>query len=149
MAWNNRSAARHAAQMTMESSLSTETAVRNRVVGALPSVRRSGDQWILVFAGQACEVDDDRAVRLLATLIAQPGEEISALALEQSLLPTRGGRAAQRQLHDARERACAAVTQAIEDGLAAIAGQHPALARHLRASLRIGVLCRYEPGEGC
>jgi hypothetical protein len=119
----------------------------DRFAEGLQLYRGTGNTWSLVFDGQACRLEDAGGVRLLASLLAHPNEEISALVLEQNLLRQQdlSPASARRQLHDARERARAAVGEAIDDVLDTVARQHPALARHLRASLQLGVHCAYVP----
>lgn len=52
-----------------------------------------------------------------------------------------------RSFPDAAERARKAVGNRIRSALRRIEGHHPELARHLRASLQLGMFCSYRPGE--
>jgi hypothetical protein len=52
-----------------------------------------------------------------------------------------------RRLGDAGERARKAVTARIRDSLARLDQRHPALAQHLRQSIRTGAACSYQPPE--
>jgi hypothetical protein len=124
-----------------------DAAMDDRYTAGLHSFRGAGNAWTLVFEGRACRMEDASGVRVLTILLSHPNEEISALVLEQSFLRPHDGRSGRRQLHDARERACAAVSEAVEATLRTIASQDPALARHLRASLRIGMHCAYVPAS--
>lgn len=54
-----------------------------------------------------------------------------------------GGRA--RAKGSSAERARSAVTQRIRSTIRRLEDQHPALGRHLRASVRTGTYCAYEP----
>jgi hypothetical protein len=54
-----------------------------------------------------------------------------------------GGR--ERKMGDSSERARSAVTWRIRHAIKKLAVVHPALARHLRVSLKTGVFCSYEP----
>jgi hypothetical protein len=82
----------------------------------------------------------------LALLLTHPHEDISSLALEHSGhdpgADEHGGRVAP---HDTRERARINVTRAIGTALQRIAATHPALGRHLTATIRTGIFCRYTP----
>lgn len=79
--------------------------------------------------------DVERAARARAERDAIVGELESALGL--------GGRS--RRLGDETERARKAVRARIRLTLDRIEQEHPALARHLRASVRTGAFCSYEP----
>jgi hypothetical protein len=54
-----------------------------------------------------------------------------------------GGR--DRKMGDSSERARSAVTWRIRHAIKKLEVVHPALARHLRVSLKTGVFCSYEP----
>jgi tetratricopeptide (TPR) repeat protein len=69
--------------------------------------------------------------------------EREALLAELSGAYGLGGRA--RRTGDAAERARSAVTQRVRDALSRIEAEHPALGTHLRATVRTGVFCVYEP----
>ncbi len=133
----------------MEPNPTTEAAPHERGAGGLYLSRASGKRWTLEFDGQTCRLEQTGGVDLLATLIAHPDEQISALVLEHNFLHLVGmpPPSARLLLHDARERARAAVSRVMEETLAAIAIQHPALAQHLRASLRIGTSVAYAPNS--
>ena len=122
-----------------------DDAMNGRRAGGPHVFRPAKNLWTLEFDGEACRLEPTNGVRVLATLLAHPDEEISALVLEQSFLRSTGAPSDRRPLHDARERARTAVSEAMEETVAAIALQQPALARYLRASLRIGMRCAYAP----
>ncbi|MFC8076503.1 ATP-binding protein [Streptomyces sp. NPDC057307] len=52
-----------------------------------------------------------------------------------------------RRLGDEAERSRKAVTERIRNTLRRLEKRHPALARHLRASVSTGAACRYDPAE--
>jgi tetratricopeptide (TPR) repeat protein len=83
------------------------------------------------------EIDDD-PVRAEA---AQ--EELDALVAQLAGAYGLGGRA--RKTGDPAERARKAVTERIRDAIAKLAREHPALHRHLKASIRTGTFCSYAP----
>jgi hypothetical protein len=79
--------------------------------------------------------DPDEAERLAS--------EREAIAAELGIALGLGGRA--RTVGDPAERARKAVTMRIRDAVRAIEAVDPALARHLRNSVKTGRLCGYEP----
>jgi len=74
---------------------------------------------------------------------AQAREELEFIARE--LAAAYGLRGTARRLDDPAERARKAVTNRIRDALARIDANQPALGRHLRASIRTGAFCSYQP----
>ena len=70
-------------------------------------------------------------------------EERDALLAELSSAFGLGGRA--RRTGAAAERARSTVTRRIREAIAAVEQAHPELGRHLRASVRTGAFCSYEP----
>ncbi|MGD9531865.1 MAG: ATPase, partial [Pseudonocardia sp.] len=76
---------------------------------------------------------------------ARAEDERDALVRELSAAAGLGGRS--RRLGDETERARKTVTARIRDALGRIEHEHPALAAHLRASVRTGTSCRYDPAE--
>jgi hypothetical protein len=122
----------------------------DRVDGPTPqqgnrqAINREGEYWIIIFDGASCRLRDSRGLRHLATLLRRPHERVPALALERS--SAAGGDApmldADRDVH---ERARVNVTRALAAVLRRIDLHHPALARHLRATLRTGAHCTYMP----
>jgi len=79
--------------------------------------------------------DPGRAERSRAELEALTEQLAGAYGL--------GGRA--RKAGDPAERARKAVTERIRDALAKAAKEHPALHRHLKASIKTGAFCSYAP----
>ncbi len=82
--------------------------------------------------------DTARSARLAA--------EREALLEQLSVAYGLGGRA-RRLGSSAAERARSTVTQRIRDALGHVEAGHPALAAHLRASIRTGTFCAYLPDE--
>ncbi|MGD9530430.1 MAG: AAA family ATPase, partial [Pseudonocardia sp.] len=76
---------------------------------------------------------------------ARAEDERDALVRELTAAAGLGGRP--RRLGDETERARKTVTARIRDALGRIGQEHPALAAHLRASVRTGTSCRYDPPE--
>ena len=71
--------------------------------------------------------------------------ERAALIAQLSAAYGLGGR--QRRTGATAERARSAVTLRIRDAIARIEREHPELGRHLRASVRTGVFCSYQPEQ--
>jgi tetratricopeptide (TPR) repeat protein len=69
--------------------------------------------------------------------------EREALVAELSAAFGLGGRA--RRTGSAAERARSTVTRRIRDAIALVEQEHPELGRHLRASVRTGAFCSYQP----
>jgi non-specific serine/threonine protein kinase len=65
--------------------------------------------------------------------------------IERELAAAYGLGGAARRLDDPAERARKAVTNRIRDAMARIEAEHAALGRHLRASIRTGTFCSYQP----
>jgi hypothetical protein len=74
---------------------------------------------------------------------ARAREELEFIARELAAVYGLGGAA--RRLDDPAERARKAVRNRIRDALARIEASQPALGRHLRASIRTGSFCSYQP----
>lgn len=83
------------------------------------------------------EIDDD------PTGAGAAQEELDALVAQLAGAYGLGGRA--RKTGDPAERARKAVTERIRDAIAKLAREHPALHRHLKASIRTGTFCSYAP----
>jgi hypothetical protein len=71
--------------------------------------------------------------------------ERAALVAELTAAAGLGGRT--RRLGDERERARKAVTSRIRDAIERVERVHPALGGHLRAAVRTGGWCSYQPAE--
>jgi TolB-like protein len=71
------------------------------------------------------------------------GEELDAVIEQLSAAVGLGGRG--RRLGDPAEKARTAVTWRIRNTIKKIAEAHPALGRHLEASIRTGAFCAYQP----
>jgi hypothetical protein len=77
--------------------------------------------------------------------VAKLRAEVDFLATE---LSTRyGNRAYSRTANEAAERARKAVTNRMRDAIANLQHVHPALWRHLGASLKTGTFCSYQPAQ--
>ena len=74
---------------------------------------------------------------------SRPREEFDFLVRELTVATGLGGR--DRTFGSSAERARQRVKKAIAASLARIAAQHPALGKHLAATVRTGFTCRYEP----
>lgn len=88
------------------------------------------------------EVDDAQA-RGDSGAIAKAREELDFVTRELSSAYGLGGR--HRRTPDHVERARKAVTRRIRDAVGRIDRAHPALGRHLHASIHTGVFCSYAP----
>lgn len=77
--------------------------------------------------------------------VAHARDERAALVEELERAVGLGGRS--RRLGDPSERARKAVTARVRDALSRVEAEHPALGRHLRASLRTGTFCSYRPPD--
>jgi hypothetical protein len=110
-------------------------------------IRREGDFWTIVFAGETCRLRDTRGMRHLAHLLRHPHERIAALALERAAdhFPGDPVMTAGEPEPVAGERARVNVTRALGVALRRLEPHHPDLARHLRATLRTGAYCVYTP----
>ena len=101
---------------------------------------RARNEYKARIAELQAEIDDaatdpDRA--------ADAREELDALADQLSAAYGLGGRA--RRAGDPAERARKAVTERIRDAVAKVGREHPALHRHLKASIKTGAYCSYQP----
>jgi hypothetical protein len=76
---------------------------------------------------------------------AEAREELEFIARE--LAGAYGLRGTPRRLDDPAERARTAVRNRIRDAVARIEVSQPALGRHLRASIRTGTFCSYQPEQ--
>ena len=108
-------------------------------------IRREGEYWTVVFDGVTCRLRDGRGLQHLAVLLSHPDQEIPALVLERSEDDPHLNRPGPVALHAARERARVNVTRAIRTVLGRIATHHPALSRHLAATIKTGAVCSYTP----
>ncbi len=82
--------------------------------------------------------DRGRVERCQAEIDALTAQLVEAVGL--------GGRA--RRAGDARERARQSVTKALKAVIRRIADEHEALGRYLSATIRTGILCRFDPDPG-
>ena len=111
---------------------------------ALQIIRREGEYWTLVFASETCRLKDTVGLRHLDVLLRHPHDIIAATSIIQC------GREESPGLRDeadpmVHERARVSVTRALSAVVKRLHTHHPALARHLQATLRTGKLCSYTP----
>jgi non-specific serine/threonine protein kinase len=112
-------------------------------IGPIPAVfRRTGDGWTIAFQGEAVRLPDSQGLHYLAALLDHPWERVAVHALHATVQSFATKR---RPKPASAERARLAVTKAIKTALAKIALVHPALARHLGATVRRGHCCSYTP----
>lgn len=111
-------------------------------------IRREGEYWTIIYAGETCRLKDTNGLRFLAYQLHNPHEPVSCLEMDRASAgiespggPTVNGHAD----HAARERARVNVTRALLGALKRIGEHHPELARHLEATLRTGAFCVYRP----
>lgn len=79
------------------------------------------------------------------TSAALPQRELDQLVAQLTAAYGLGGR--QRPVADPAERARSAVTHRIRDAITRVEAVHPKLGQHLRASVKTGRFCSYEPHE--
>jgi len=117
--------------------------------------RREGEYWTMTYRGTTARLRHSKGMQHLALLMAQPGSTVAATELSRCVdhgvaLPAtaihREGELAERAartLH--RENARLRVRRAIIGALTRIAQHHPVLAAHLKATIRLGDRCAYQP----
>jgi hypothetical protein len=93
--------------------------------------------WLVAYEGTAVRLKDAKGLGYIAHLLRHPDEELDA----QWLVGARGEGGAP----PSREAARLAATKGIKVALRKIRSSHPALGRHLAASIRTGNLCAYAP----
>lgn len=101
--------------------------------------RLEGEYWTVLYAGCVRRFRNRRGFELLAELLRQPGQKVSAPRLEAVIGKQEGA------LPEDAERARINVTRALKDTLARIRIHHPPLSEHLDASIRTGAYCVYWP----
>jgi hypothetical protein len=163
--------------------------------------QRDGAVWQITYRGKTIRMPDAKGLRDIATLLARPGEPVSATRLAGRVAPggadpvlddtaravykarlaeldediddatvgndlERAARAAaerdaligeltralglggrSRRLGDDAERARKAVTARIGHAIDRLQHYHPDLAAHLRAAIRTGATCAYQPDQ--
>ena len=98
-------------------------------------LRHQGDYWTATYAGRTAHVRDVRGFHYVAELLRAPGVARHARELVRGHGPR----------YASAERARQRVTKALNLLLHRLDACHPALAAHLRSSVRRGYLCRYTP----
>jgi hypothetical protein len=106
-------------------------------------MRREGEFWTIVFAGETCRLRDTVGLRYLSYLLARPQQNVPALELRAVLAVEAGGDGAADE--GASERARVNVTRALKGVLDRLRAHHPLLFAHLSATLRTGAHCAYRP----
>ena len=111
--------------------------------------RRTGDYWTLAYHGEVVRLRDAKGLRYLAHLLGHPGEAIPAATLVAAgHRPVESSRQALEPPAPSPEHARVAVTKRIKETIKRIAANHPTLGYHLRAAVRTGYRCCYEPEPG-
>jgi eukaryotic-like serine/threonine-protein kinase len=104
--------------------------------------RREGDFWTVAYAGRSSRLKDARGLQFLSVLLRRQGEEVHVLDLVE--IASRYGVGGRRAASDV-ERARKAVSSRVSNSIARIRKENPELGAHLGNSVRLGLLCRYEP----
>ena len=110
--------------------------------GQVAIIHEQGEHWTLVYNNQVSHLRVTRGLQLLQWLLLRPGEAIPALHLEHL---TEVESASRRIGPLANERARTNVSRALSNVLERIRPAHRDLYLHLRATLRAGTVCKYEP----
>jgi hypothetical protein len=106
-------------------------------------IRREGEYWTIVYAGETCRLKDTKGLSYLSHLLRRPQQPVLALEFEGAAARRSAG--GERIDGRARERARVNVTRTLSLTLVRIAAHHPKLATHLKATLRTGGSCTYTP----
>lgn len=106
-----------------------------------------GEYWALDFDGHSCRLRDCDGLRYLAQLVVAPGESHAARALIAGRGRDRRARQSAVVRTQVEECARVRVTRALRAVLVRLDRHHPALAQHLRATLRTGKVCAYAPAQ--
>ncbi len=123
--------------------------------------QREGEYWTVAFEDKVVKLRDLKGFHYLAALLQHPGESIHASMVVASVKARRGSnRASSAAVSRAAaradqgpvtaspadvERARLAVTKGIKTAIDRITAVHPALGRHLTATVRRGYFCSYTP----
>jgi hypothetical protein len=99
------------------------------------ALEREGAVWTVEFGGVVRHLQELKGLVYLSRLLRQPGEPIAAVDLEEPRAA--GGRSS--------EQARLNVTRAIRSVMTRLDDVHPALAEHLKATVRTGTKCSYRP----
>jgi hypothetical protein len=118
------------------------------------TLRREGDYWIMTYDGVVLRLRDGKGLRYLAHLLERPGTAIAAteLAMESDQPSSAPSQALEppspRAPKPDPEHARVAVTKRIKEIIKRIAVDDPTLGYHLKAAVKTGYLCTYEPEPG-
>lgn len=99
--------------------------------------RLDGAHWVVRYEGTTVRLDDTKGLRYLAHLLGHPGSKVHAA----DLLSLAGGHNAELDPERARQR----VARAIRTSVDRITAVHPALGRHLQATVHPGLVSMYLP----
>ena len=110
-----------------------------------------GDSWVIRYGNVEFHLKDMRGVRLLATLVAEPGREFHVLDLSGgsrvAAVPVDRGDSGEILDEEARRQYTARVNvqRRIRDAIRRIETHDAGLGKHLDRSVRTGTYCAYEP----
>jgi hypothetical protein len=99
----------------------------------------SGRRWQLAWGSHRVQIENCLGMRYLATLLAKPGREVSAVELAT------GPGAEAIDIGLVEERARISVGKAIRRALDRITAADPALGHELRMTVHTGLRCCYDP----
>jgi hypothetical protein len=101
----------------------------------------------VAYAGVELQLKDSKGLRYLAYLVGRPHQAIAVLDLAGVVSHAAEMAEGDRPHAQAgrNERARTSVTKRIKAEIRRIATIHPALGRHLAATVSTGQVCRYEP----
>jgi hypothetical protein len=108
-------------------------------------MRREGEFWTIVFAGETCRLRDTVGLRYLSHLLVRPHEEVDALELRGVVAHEGSDDRPLATNEKSRERARVNVTRALRAVLERLRTHHVPLFEHLSATLRTGAHCAYRP----
>jgi len=124
--------------------------------------RREDGMWRLCYAGREAMVADGKGLRDLATLLAAPGKEVTAMELLGVTAPAGADAVLDAQARAAYRVRLAELSAEVERAESAgdadraesaraerafLARAHPELGSHLDACVRTGVRCGYYPAR--
>ena len=152
----NRHAFDQAPHADGQSMISTNPSLAQATAPQRQVFRREGEYWTISYDGVICRLKDSKGLQLLAHLLCNPGQRVSALqllsvaqALPRETMAAVTAPAEMRAVAgpdgSAAERARVNVTRAIKGALHRIGAHHPTLRAHLSTTVRTGNACVYQP----